>query len=46
MIILSIVKFIVEEGSCQEIDFDSYLGLVSPLDFEYKYNQKTYENAA
>ncbi len=24
----------------------SYLGLVSPLDFEYKYNQKTYENAA
>ncbi len=24
----------------------SYLGLESPLDFEYKYNQKTYENAA
>ncbi len=24
----------------------SYLGLVSPMDFEYKYNQKTYENAA
>jgi hypothetical protein len=24
----------------------SYLGLVSPLGFEYKYNQKTYENAA
>jgi hypothetical protein len=22
------------------------LGLVSPLDFEYSYNQKTYENAA
>ena len=24
----------------------SYLGLVSPLDFKYKYNQKTYENSA
>ena len=24
----------------------SYLRLVSPLDFEYKYNQKTYKNAA
>ncbi len=24
----------------------SYLGLVNPMDFEYKYNQKTYENAA
>ena len=24
----------------------SYLGLVSPRDFEYMYNQKTYENAA
>jgi hypothetical protein len=24
----------------------SYLGLVSPLDFEYRYNQKIYENAA
>jgi transposase InsO family protein len=24
----------------------SYLGLLSPMDFEYKYNQKTYENAA
>ena len=24
----------------------SYLGLVSPMEFEYKYNQKTYENAA
>jgi hypothetical protein len=24
----------------------SYLGLVSPLDFEYKYNQKIYEKAA
>jgi transposase InsO family protein len=24
----------------------SYIELVSPLDFEYKYNQKTYENAA
>ena len=24
----------------------SYLGLVSPKDFEYMYNQKTYENAA
>ena len=23
-----------------------YLGLASPLDFEYKYNQKTYENVA
>ena len=24
----------------------SRLGVVSPLDFKYKYNQKTYENAA
>ena len=24
----------------------SYLGFVSSLDFEYKYNQKTYENSA
>ena len=31
---------------CKIFYLSSYLGLVSPMDFEYKYNKKTYENEA